>query len=462
MRQRRTIQTFFQKAILRYAGFGMVVLCLVSLSVSFFLGRDQGASDLQETARITAQAFRDRIIDGDIRSVEPQIRQVLQLHEGETAQILKADFTRVYETADGHQPIQECGKFGVSCFESYFGQARILYPISLDSQGSTAFRYLYIAKDIRMNWSFFFTVFIVSIAGALGLVIAFFRVSKFASGRLSAEIGNWSIRLRENPKDASPLVRPPFSELLPLKEALEGLNLQIESFERTATDKAKLLVLRGIAHDLLTPVARLQLYLATLESNIDRNANEEVLAEIQDSLTRVIRIASQVRDLKESETSPVGTDLIEPTKSEVNALKDSDAVKAKELRLEFSSSYSRLPSPFSKTEISRIVSNLVKNAAEASSTNSVIRVEVGNNRGSNYLSVADQGCGIPDNLKKRVFDPDFTMKPATGTGLGLSIVKYICEQRAASVELTSQVHKGTTVTIHMFPTRSEQFGASHV
>jgi signal transduction histidine kinase len=462
MIQQRTIQIFFQKAILRYAGLGMVVLCLVSLSVSFFLGRDQCASDLQETARITAQAFRDRIIDGDIRSVEPQIRQVLQLHGGETAQILKADFTRVYETADGHQPIQECGEFGVSCFESYFGQARILYPISLDSQGGTAFRYLYIAKDIRMNWSFFFTVFIVSIAGALGLAIAFFRVSKFASGRLSAEIGNWSLRLRENPKDASPLVRPPFSELLPLKEALEGLNIQIESFERTATDKAKLLILRGIAHDLLTPVARLQLYLATLETNIDKNANEEVLAEIQDSLTRVIRIASQVKDLRESETSPVGADLIESTKNEVNALRDSDAVKTKELILEFSSSCSRLPSPFSKTEISRIVSNLVKNAAEASSHKSVIRIEVGEKCEGTFLSITDKGCGIPDHLKKRVFDPDFTMKPSTGTGLGLSIVKYICEQRAATVELASQIHKGTTVTIRMSPQLVGPIGEMHV
>lgn len=463
MTPKRTIQTFFQKAILRYSSVGVVILCMISLSVSFFLGRDQGATDLQETARVTAQAFRDRIVDGDIRSVEPQIRQVLQLHEGESAQILKADFTRIYESSGPQHPVKTCPEMGVSCFESYFGQARILYPITLDGQGESAFRYLYIARDIRMNWSYFLTVFIVSIAGYLGLAFAFFRVSRLVSGRLSGEIGTWSMRLRENPKDATPLVRPPFSELLPLKEALEGLNAQIEIFEKTATDKAKILILRGIAHDLLTPVARLQLYLATLESNIDRQANAEVLSEIQDSLTRVTSIASQVKELKESEPLVVGIDLVESTENELNALRDSASIVDKGIQIKFKTNHSFLRSPFTKTEISRIVSNLVNNATEASSRESVIHVEIGSDGGTPYLSVADHGCGISDDFKKRVFDPDFTMKPATGTGLGLSIVKYICEQRAAVVELSSQLHKGTTVTIHLpLDVSAHQLGGVHV
>lgn len=463
MTPKRTIQTFFQKAILRYSSLGVAVLCLISLSVSFFLGRDQGASDLQETARVTAQAFRDRIIDGDIRSVEPQIRHVLQLNDGESSQILKADFTRIYESSASQHPIMPCPEIGVSCFESYLGQARILYPISLDSEGKGAFRYLYIAKDIRMNWSFFLTVFIVSIAGYLGLSLAFIRVSKLVSGRLSREIGTWSLRLLENPKDATPLAKPPFSELLPLKEALEGLNTQIESFEKTATDKAKLLILRGIAHDLLTPVARLQLYLATLEANIDRQANAEVLSEIQDSLTRVTRIASQVKELRESESTPVGADLVQSTANELNALRDSAAIVDKGIQIRFTSSQESLRSPFTKTEISRIVSNLVNNAAEASARDSVIHVEIGDNGGSSYLSISDHGCGISDKYRKRVFDPDFTMKPATGTGLGLSIVKYICDQRSAVVELASEINRGTTVTIHLSQQGTmQQLGASHV
>ncbi|MBK7962554.1 MAG: HAMP domain-containing histidine kinase [Bdellovibrionales bacterium] len=449
MTSKRTIQTFFQRAFLRYSSLGVVILCLISFAVSFLLGRDHGASDLQDTARVTAQAFRDRIVDGDIRSVEPQIAQVLQLHGGESAQILNADFKRIYETSVVRPPISPCPEIGVSCFEGFFGQARVFYPISLDVEGRTAFRYLYLERDIRMNWSYFLTVFIVSIAGYLGLSLAFFRVSKLASSHLSREIGSWSIRLRENPKDATPLTRPPFSELLPLKEALEGLNSQIESYEKTATDKAKLLILRGIAHDLLTPVSRLQLYLATLEARIDRVAHAEVFSEIQDSLTRVTQIATQVKELKESEPVAGTADLVELTEVEIKALRDSAAIMDKRLKIEVNSSHSILRSPFTQTEISRIVSNLVSNAAEASASGGTIRIEIGTKSGTPFLSVADEGCGISEKYVDRVFDPDFTMKPATGTGLGLSIVKHICERRAAHVELSSQTHKGTIVTIRL-------------
>ena len=449
MMQGRTIQTFFQKAILRYAGLGLVLLCLVSLAISFLLVRDQMSTDLQESARATAQAFRDRIIDGDIRSVEPQIRQVLQLHNGESAQILKPDFSRIYQSSAKNQKVQKCPNIGISCFDGYFGQARILYPISLDAHGKTPFRYLYISKDVRLNWSFLATVFAVFTLGYFGLVVAFLRVSKLASGRLSHEIEAWSDRLRENPKNMAPLVRPPFSELLPLKEAIEGLNIQIEKYEKTATDKAKLLLLRGIAHDLLTPVARLQLYLATLELNIDKEGNAEVLSEIQDSLKKVTNIASQVKALKEGENSSERTNLVSAAEDEVKALRDSDEIASKALKLEFWSASENVSAPFSKIEISRIISNLVKNAADASPTGSVVNVEVGSANGMAFLSVKDRGCGIPENSKNRVFDPDFTLKPATGTGLGLSIVKYICDQRSAQIDLESGVHQGTTVTIRV-------------
>jgi signal transduction histidine kinase len=117
--------------------------------------------------------------------------------------------------------------------------------------------------------------------------------------------------------------------------------------------------------------------------------------------------------------------------------------------LEFLSTCESIGAPFSQTEISRIVSNLVKNAAESSSNGSTIKVEVGTDNGSAFLSVQDFGCGIPENSMNRVFDPDFTLKPGTGTGLGLSIVKYICDQRSAKIHLKSKAHQGTTVTIRV-------------
>jgi signal transduction histidine kinase len=445
----RTIQTFLQNAIFGYAGVGLAALLVIASGFSFILARAQMASDLQESARATAQAFRDRIIDGDIRMVEPQIRQMLQLREGESAQILKPDFSRVYESFAPADKIHRCLVLGESCFDGYFGQAHIIYPISFDQDGKSPYRYLYLARNVRLNWSFLTTMFIVFTLGYLGLLFAVLRVSKKASGRLGKEIEAWSDRLKDNPKDVTPLARPPFAELLPLKEAIEGLNEKIENYEKKATDKAKLLVLRGIAHDILTPVARLQLYLATLERSIDKDANASVLSEIQDSLNKVTEIASQVKALKEVELNAENSDLVAVTSEEVNALRDSQEISSKAIQIEFKANKSEITTGFSRTEISRILSNLVKNAADASPVGSVVNVEVGSQNGTSFLSVKDRGCGIPEQFKGRIFDPDFTLKQSTGTGLGLAIVKFICDQRSAKINLQSEVARGTTVTISM-------------
>jgi signal transduction histidine kinase len=302
------------------------------------------------------------------------------------------------------------------------------------------------------------TAFAVFSLGYLSLVLAFLRISKLVSRRLSHEIAAWSDRLRENPKNVAPLLFPPFAELLPLKKAIEGLNEKIENYEKTASNTAQLLILRGIAHDLLTPVARLQLYVATLSAGIDRDQNAEVLADIQDSLNRVVGIASQVKALKEIEGTEVTINLVSSTAEEVRNLRDSPEIVTKFISLEFLATCESIAAPFSQIEISRIVSNLVKNAAESSTKGSTIKVEIGTDNGFAFLSVMDFGCGISAKSIGRVFDPDFTLKPGTGTGLGLSIVKYICDQRSAKIHLKSEARQGTTVTIRV----PEQRGNNHV
>ena len=445
----RTIQTFLQNAIIRYAGLGLIALLAIASGFSFVLARAQMASDLKETATATVQAYRDRLIDGDMRSSEPQIRQMLQLRNGESAQVLKPDFSRVYETFSAKESVYRCLTIGETCFDGYFGQAHILFPISISKDGSSPSYYLYLARDVRLNWSFLTTIFMVFTAGYICLLVFVLRVSKMASGRLGKEIERWSDRLKDNPKDVAPLALPPFAELLPLKMAIEGLNDKIEKFEKKATDKAKLTLLRGIAHDILTPVSRLQLYLATLNDSIDKEANATVLSEIQDSLNKVTDIASQVKALREVEPIVERSDLVAVAAEEVNALRDSQEISSKSIRLEFKSKESTIETGLSKTEISRILSNLVKNAADASPIGSMVTVEVGSQNGASFLSVSDCGGGIPEQFRTRIFDPDFTLKQSTGTCLGLAIVKFICDQRSARIDLQTEIARGTTITINM-------------
>ena len=441
----QSIPQYFAQSLLRYAGGGLFLLFWAALGFSFVLTRTQMSTDLQESAVATAQAFRDRIVDGDIRSVEPQIKQLLKIRDGESAQILNHNLSPVYQSFTESAPVNPCAAVGLTCFDGLLGQARIFIPISLSDKDDETARYLYISRHVRINWGYFLTVFSVFALGYMGLVIAFLRISKATSAQIGDEIQKWSDRLEKNPKDAAPSAAAPFKELQPLTKALEGLNAQIEQFEKTATDKARLLLLRGIAHDILTPVSRLQRYIGILSDGIDKNTHAEVIAEIEDSLQSVTGIASQVKTLKDLEVQPEATELVSITKNEIRALGDSKSIADKSIKLGFSATVPRAMSPFSKTELSRIIGNLVQNAADASVTGSEINITVG----KDFLSVSDKGCGIPEHARDRVFDPNFTLKPGTGTGLGLAVVKYICDRRFAQIELDTQVNSGTTVTIRL-------------
>ena len=334
---------------------------------------------------------------------------------------------------------------GQTCFDGLLGQARIFVPVSLSDSDDDGARYLYISRHVRLNWGYFLTVFFVFALGYLGLAFAFLRISKATSTQIGDEIQKWSDRLEKNPKEAAPSVAPPFKELQPLRTALEGLNSQIEQFEKTATDKARLLLLRGVAHDILTPVSRLQRYIGILSDGIDQEAHAEVISEIEDSLQSVTGIASQVKTLKDLDIRPEATELVSVAQHEIRSLRDSRSLSEKSIKLEFNATASNVISPFSKTELSRIISNLVQNAADASPPGSAINVTVG----KSFLAVSDTGCGIPEHARDQVFDPNFTLKPRTGTGLGLAIVKYICVRRLAQIELDTKVNSGTTVTIHL-------------
>lgn len=64
------------------------------------------------------------------------------------------------------------------------------------------------------------------------------------------------------------------------------------------------------------------------------------------------------------------------------------------------------------------------------------------------IVIADTGIGISEADQPKVFDPFFTTK-SRGTGLGLAIVRKIIDYHEGSIDITSQLGAGTTVTISL-------------
>jgi two-component system, OmpR family, sensor kinase len=101
-------------------------------------------------------------------------------------------------------------------------------------------------------------------------------------------------------------------------------------------------------------------------------------------------------------------------------------------------------------EVARVLDNLIENSIAYCPPGTLIEVAARNGDGRAIVSVSDDGPGIPDAERARVFDRFFRgqtgRRSGPGTGLGLAIVKEIADRWGAGVDLDSRPD-GTTVTI---------------
>ena len=108
-------------------------------------------------------------------------------------------------------------------------------------------------------------------------------------------------------------------------------------------------------------------------------------------------------------------------------------------------------------KLQQIFLNLVNNAFQAMSDGGNLAISAYQETGETLVfAVKDDGCGIPESDKKRIFDPFFSTKKKTGgTGLGLSITFGLVQELGGTIIMESDVGKGTTFTITM-PLNSTQ------
>ncbi|MGH7568192.1 MAG: sensor histidine kinase, partial [Gemmatimonadales bacterium] len=97
-----------------------------------------------------------------------------------------------------------------------------------------------------------------------------------------------------------------------------------------------------------------------------------------------------------------------------------------------------------RDEVKEVLVNLLENARSAGAKRVVVRVE---NSGCR-LVVADDGRGVPPEALPRVFEPTFSTT-SSGSGLGLAIARRLVESWGGTIGLTSEVGRGTTVTLSL-------------
>lgn len=186
----------------------------------------------------------------------------------------------------------------------------------------------------------------------------------------------------------------------------------------------------GLFHDLMKSLGSITAHIGQLEKD------GVVKPKMQSSLAKAIAASRRMARLIDNIKKQVSSDTIEhvfPVNQEIEDAVDILEYRARESKIEIViDKFDMVETYGNPLKFHQIVINLIANAIDAytSGISKVGKVTISlaeiNNVG--VLTVSDEGCGIPDQIKGRIFDAFFTTKPVDGIGLGLSSTKEIVEK----------------------------------
>jgi len=211
----------------------------------------------------------------------------------------------------------------------------------------------------------------------------------------------------------------------------------------------------GIGHEINNPLNNI-LALTRLIERQTQSDQEDLRTDIQDLREEALRVSRIVRGVlnfarqlpPEHQTRQVGrwlADLVE--RMEAEAFENDaflDVVVEQEDCL----------ASFDPGQIEQVVTNLIRNAIQASPTDGVVEIRTHCNLERVTISVADQGPGIASDLLDRIFDPFFTTKSVDkGTGLGLSISLGIVQYHGGSMTIENRPDRSGVLAQIVLPRR---------
>ena len=159
------------------------------------------------------------------------------------------------------------------------------------------------------------------------------------------------------------------------------------------------------------------------------------------SLTRQLLLFS-----RRETTKPEPLDLNEVVKDATRMLR---RLMRANIALEIKLAPEALPVTADRGQLEQVLMNLTLNASDAMSGSGKLTIRTGAlDRDRVWLTVQDTGVGIPESIRDRIFEPFFTTKgTGKGTGLGLSVVHGIVTRHGGTIEVESEVGKGSTFRV---------------
>jgi K+-sensing histidine kinase KdpD len=212
-------------------------------------------------------------------------------------------------------------------------------------------------------------------------------------------------------------------------------------------DQQRSAMLRSVSHDLRTPLAAIRAVASDLRAGVafDDATRTELLDLVCDEADRLDRLVANLLSLSRIEAGS-----LEPTRQ---ALDLGELVQLavrrlepmfRQVRVEVAIAPSLPLVDGDHTQLDQVVTNLLENAVRHAPPRSTVRVHVRRSTGAVEVAVADEGDGVAEFERDRIFEPFRTGEGSRSSGVGLAICKAVVEAHGGAIAVEATPGGGAT------------------
>jgi signal transduction histidine kinase len=233
---------------------------------------------------------------------------------------------------------------------------------------------------------------------------------------------------------------------------------------KTERDSAWREMAKQVAHEIKNPLTPMKMYIQHLEKAIKQKPEEAhsiakkiatTLLEQVENLTQIANSFGNFAELPKSSNEKIELNTVVEVVHNLFRKRD-------DMDIKLSEPIDTIYVYADKNQLIRILNNLVKNATEAipKEMRGFIHLHLYQKENKAIIKITDNGMGIPDEMKDKVFQPKFTTKDS-GSGLGLAIALNMIESMNGRLYFESVESGGTSFIIELDIIRSQSMNSEN-